>query len=172
MTDQIVREPDRDDRQRQGAETDLTRPLPPEPQLNLGFLLEVPLEGLTDAIFEALAAHGYGDIRRAHQAVFLTVGGEGSRLTDMAAAAKITKQSMQYLVDDLVGLGYAERIPAPADGRSKLVRLTPRGRAATLVARDAITDTERRWAQVLGAADARRLRSLLERLCAELGVAR
>ena len=172
MSDELVRETDTGEAARQAANIDLARPLPPEPRLNVAMLLEVPLGAATDAIFEALGAHGHGEIRRAHQAVFSTVAGEGSRLTDMAAAAKITKQSMQYLVDDLVRLGYAERIPDPGDARAKLVRLTRRGRAATLVARDAISDTERRWGETLGAAEMRRLRVLLEELCAALGVAR
>jgi DNA-binding MarR family transcriptional regulator len=82
----------------------------------------------------------------------------------MAANALVTKQSMQYLVDDLERLGYAERIPDPTDRRAKLVRLTPRGREAVLVGRAAIADTERRWATALGEQKLRRLRELLEEL--------
>lgn len=171
MADELVREADREGGRGQGPHVDLRRPLPPEPVTNIGTLLEVPFGALTDAIFAALAAAGHGAIRPAHQAVFMTVG-DGSRLTDMAARAKLTKQSMQYLVDDLVLLGYAERVADPADARAKLVRLTPRGRAATLVARDAIAETERRWGDLLGAANGRRLRSLLEQLCAQLAAPR
>jgi DNA-binding MarR family transcriptional regulator len=85
---------------------------------------------------------GLADIRSAHGAVFEHVRGEGSRLTELAASARLTNQSVQYLVDDLERRGDAERIPDPADRRAKLVRLSPCGRAAVLVARDAIADVD------------------------------
>ena len=96
--------------------------------------------------------------------MFDTVTGEGARLTDMAARALLTKQSMQYLVDDLERLGYAERFPDPADRRAKLVRLTPRGRAAVVVARQAIWAVEAEWAELLGPGEMASLRRLLEDL--------
>lgn len=53
----------------------------------------------------------------------------GTRLTDLAARAKITKQSAQQLVDELVEEGYMRRRPDPEDGRAKLIVLTRKGRA-------------------------------------------
>lgn len=143
---------------------DLSQPLPPEPALNVGWLVELPLNAVEDAIQRRLAARGFGDIRTAHGKVFTYVQSEGSRLTDLARRANMTKQSMQYLVDELERLGYTERVPAPHDRRAKLVRLTPRGREAVLVGREAIAATERRWAQGLGPHKMAKLRLLLEEL--------
>ena len=50
-------------------------------------------------------------------------------MSELAARAQITKQSMAELVAHLEQYGYVERIPDPADGRAKLVRATIRGRA-------------------------------------------
>ena len=49
-----------------------------------------------------------------HSAVFAQISPEGSRLTDLAAGAGITPQSMGALVDELVELGYVERRAGPA----------------------------------------------------------
>src|SRR5687767_10375103 len=85
------------------------QPLPPEPALNIGWLLGLPMKAIDGPIHERLDEAGFGDIRPPHSRVFETVSGEGSRITDMAEEAALTKQSMQYLVDDLERLGYAER---------------------------------------------------------------
>ena len=55
---------------------------------------------------------------------------------------------------------------AAHDRRAKLVRLTPRGREAVLVAREAIAATEPRWARELGKKRMADLRELLQELCA------
>lgn len=147
----------------------MSKPLPPEPFVNLGFLFEIPTGAIDQAIVEHVAGLGFGDVRSAHRHVFVHVAGEGSRITELARAAKMTKQSMQYLVDDLERLGYAERIADPADRRAKLVRLTPRGRSVVLAGRQAIAETERRWAERLGGRRMLELRRLLEDLVAEIG---
>jgi len=72
------------------------------------------------------------------------------------------------LVNDLERLGYVERVPDPADGRAKLVRLTRRGAQAQSAAREIIAQIERDWARTLGRDDFTALRKLLERLHAAL----
>ena len=56
----------------------------------------------------------------------------GSRLTELAEQAQITKQSAGFLVDQLERAGLVERAPDPADARARLVALhrgrAPRGR--------------------------------------------
>ena len=59
----------------------------------------------------------------------------GSRVTELAQLAQVTKPTVVYLVNDLERLGYVERIPDPADGRAKLVCLTERGVRAQEAAR-------------------------------------
>src|ERR1700747_2154635 len=70
---------------------------------------------------------GFGDIRPAHTAVFQHIEADGSRLTDLAERAQITKQSMGYLVDYLADRGYLEPRPDTGDGRAALICLTDRG---------------------------------------------
>src|SRR5262245_64629691 len=89
----------------------------------------LPLPGLLDAasaaLFvefrEQLVESGYGDIRPTHGCVFRFVQEDGLRLTDLAALAGMTKQSIGEIVDDLASRGYVERFPDPADRRAKLI---------------------------------------------------
>ncbi len=80
-------------------------------------------------------------MRPAHSQVFIHIDAEGTRLTTLAARAAMTPQAMAELVDDLVELGYAERIPDRDDRRAKLIVLTPAGWAAVQDAFDALIDT-------------------------------
>src|SRR5260221_11016568 len=100
----------------------------PEDRRMIGALLRIPREAALRQVLAGLAAAGFGDVRPAHFTVFQHMPPEGIRLTALADAALMTKQSMGYLVDDLEALGYVERVPDADDRRAKVVRLTTRGR--------------------------------------------
>ena len=55
-------------------------------------------------LYEGLRAAGYGDVRPAHYAVFRYLEKGGSRVTELAEAAGMTKQSMGELVAYLEAL--------------------------------------------------------------------
>lgn len=134
----------------------------------------VPLAGLLDVVSEVLITefeceleeHGYGDIRPTHGCVFRFVRDEGMRLTDLAANAGMTKQSTGEVVDGLVELGYAERIPDPEDRRAKLIRLTERGAEAQRCGTDLFAQLEERWKERFGAERMDQLREMLEEIVA------
>ena|SRR5437764_1433275 len=108
-----------------------------------------------------LGEAGYSDIRQTHGCVFGNIAPEGTRLTDLADRAGMTKQAVGEVVTDLEGLGYAERVPDPSDGRAKIIRLTPRGREAQRFGYDTIAAIERDWAERYGAERVAALKSLL-----------
>jgi DNA-binding MarR family transcriptional regulator len=136
--------------------------------------LWIPLPGLLDIASQALFAEfrteleqsEFGDIRPTHGCVFRFVGGEGLRLTDLAERAKLTKQSVGEIVDDLVERGYAQRIPDPDDKRAKLICLTARGEAAQAHGRKLFAKVEQRWAERYGAERIAALREMLEEVAA------
>ena len=72
-----------------------------EERPNLGKLLARPYLALSAALDERLSAAGYGDVRAAHGVVFAVIDAEGSRVTDLAARAGMTKQAMAELVAHL-----------------------------------------------------------------------
>lgn len=103
-------------------------------------------------------------IRPSHSAVFAQLKPTGSRLTELAAGANMTPQSMGELVDELEGLGYVRRRPDPSDRRAKLITLTPKGRKVLAAGEQTIEGIEERLEQVLGTADTARLRDTLWRI--------
>lgn len=94
---------------------------------------------------------GYSDIREAHMQVFGNIDWTGTRLTDLAARASMTRPSMVELVDELERTGYLERRPDPTDGRAKLICLTRTGRRAVAQALRAVREIERGYADEVGA---------------------
>jgi DNA-binding MarR family transcriptional regulator len=134
----------------------------------IGALLRIPREAALRQVVAGLEAAGYGDVCPAHFTVFQHLSPQGMRLTDLAEAALLTKQSMGYLVDDLEGLGYVQRIPEPGDRRAKLVRLTSRGRQVDDTVRAVIRQLEAEWAARLGEGDYAQLTRLLRALIAML----
>jgi DNA-binding MarR family transcriptional regulator len=132
----------------------------------------IPLPGLLDIASDALFAEfrveleqsEFGDIRPTHGCVFRFVQGQGLRLTEIAERAKLTKQSVGEIVDDLVERGYAQRIPDPNDRRAKLICLTERGETAQAHGRKLFAKVEKRWAERYGAERIAALRELLEEI--------
>jgi DNA-binding MarR family transcriptional regulator len=116
-----------------------------------------------------LAESSYSDIQPAHAAVIqpLWQRPEGARLTTLARTARITKQSMGALVDNLEHSGYVERVDDPEDGRAWRVRLTARGRNFARDARAFAREVETRAAKRIGARRMEDLRSTLEMLVSE-----
>ena len=139
-------------------------PLPPETLLSL---LDAATESVLAEFRRDLEEAGYADIRPTHGCVFRFVRDDGMRLTELAGLAGMTKQSVGELVDDLVDLGYVERIPDPEDRRAKLICLTDRGIEAQKVGFGLLAGVEDRWAERFGATRMKQLRKLLEEAVSE-----
>lgn len=120
-------------------------------RLHIGQLL-VQLTRVTQTeLFERLVAAGLEDARVPHTHVTAYIKAEGSRLTDLAAQARMTLPAMAELVDDLQRLGIVERRPDPSDGRAKLICLTDAGWDAMRTAQGILADLEREYAELVGA---------------------
>jgi DNA-binding MarR family transcriptional regulator len=133
------------------ADIDLTR-----------LLLEAQ-RALGSEFAEQLVERGYEDARPGHGAILMTIDRRsGTRLTELARRARITKQGMMLLVDELESRGYLRRIPDPDDARAKIVRLTARGRRYVAEARRIAAGMETRIRRDLGQRDYATFRSALE----------
>jgi len=135
-------------------ETDDRIPLPP--------LLENAREAGFEELHRRLAERGYADIRHAHGCVFRWVEPEGTRLTELAELAGHSKQAVGEFVCDLEARGYVERVPDPADGRAKIIRLTERGAEAKATALEIFAEIEAEWAERIGPERVEALREALE----------
>ena len=130
-------------------------------------LLNAAFDEFRAELSKRVQAAGYADIRPGHGCVFGTIDPEGSRLTDLAERANMTKQSVGEAASDLEARGYVERVPDPEDGRAKIIRLTDRGREAQAIGRGLIDDLEREWAERYGDERVAALREALEAITAE-----
>lgn len=139
------------------------RALPPGAP-NTGTLLLAAYRAFEKDLFAAFRDAGHEALRPKHGAVLANVGPEGTRLTDLAAAAGMAKPSMKELVDELVELGYVARRTDPKDGRARTIALTPEGIALAKLARRTIERIEKRYAAQLGPRRYAALRSALTKL--------
>lgn len=121
------------------------------PGYELPLLLFAGFRSLIDQLHAELARQGHPDSRPAHGFVLQAIGLDGATASELGRRLGVSKQAAGKTVDRLVGLGYVTRSGDDADGRRKLVRLTPRG--LDLLARSAVIFDELRatWATALGA---------------------
>jgi DNA-binding MarR family transcriptional regulator len=129
--------------------------------MQMGLLLKLPYLELERYTSRRLAELGYGEVRPAHYAVFQVLKPEGSRLTELAERAGMTKQSMGYLVDHLEENGYLQRVPDPADQRAQIIRITPRAKQFDEAVETVIDELHATWAGGMGKAKFKQLRDLL-----------
>ena len=130
-------------------------------------LLGLGFDAFTAELNGRIHATEFSDLRAGHGCVFGNIDPEsGSRLTELAERALMTKQSVGEVVTDLVQRGYVERVADPSDGRAKIIRLTERGREAYVLGRQLIDDIERDWAERYGEDRISALREALEAVVA------
>ena len=132
--------------------------------MNTGLLLFLPYRAMEQRVLSAVTGAGFADVTLAQARVFQRIAPGGSRLTDLAEQAQITKQSAGFLVDQLERAGYVERVPDPTDARARLVRIAARGEAVLPVAAAAVAAVESEWAEHVGPRRMRELRDTLGRL--------
>jgi DNA-binding MarR family transcriptional regulator len=140
----------------------------PGDRLHFGQLLAQLTRVFQTTLFERLVAAGLEEARVPHTHVTAYIRAEGSRLTELAAMARMTLPAMAELVDDLERLGIVERRPDTSDGRAKLICLTDAGWEAMRTARGVIAGIEAECATLIGErrfeATARSLDQLLRAL--------
>jgi DNA-binding MarR family transcriptional regulator len=125
-----------------------------EDEPNIGLLCFIVYRAMEARVLADLAAAGFGDTTAAQGRVFARIDPDGTRLTDLAERALITKQTAGFLVDQLERAGYVRRVPDPRDARARLVQIAERGRAAV----------EAEWTAYLGEQATTQLRHALARL--------
>jgi DNA-binding MarR family transcriptional regulator len=135
-----------------------------EPAINFGVLLFIPYRHMENRIMQAVRDAGFDDLTLAQARVFQRIAPVGSRLTDLAEQAQMTKQSVAGLVDELERMRYVRRVPDPDDRRARLIQIDKRGRQAARAAQVAHDQIQAEWRSHLGARRFTHLRETLEDL--------
>jgi len=131
-------------------------------------------QGLLRLLLEAFRAvdgrvgealdRGAAGLSPGHASALIIIDRGGTRLTDLAGRAGITKQAMMQVVDDLESGGYVRRQPDARDARAKVVRLTAKGVRERAEARRVISSVEARARRQLGTRRFDALREALQAL--------
>lgn len=119
-------------------------------RLHIGQLLVHLTRQFQTELYARLIEAGIEGARVPHTHVTAYIKAEGSRLTDLATQARMTRPAMAELVDDLQRLGIVERKPDPSDRRAKLICLTEQGWAAMRTGHQIIAGLESEYAQQIG----------------------
>lgn len=104
--------------------------------------VEVPLA------LSNLAARQQVSAAHIHITRHLALG--GSRLTDLAQSAGMSKQAMGDLVDQCTAWGLVTRKADPLDARARLVQFTPTGLAWLQAFADAVVQAESEFSSAVG----------------------
>ena len=134
----------------------------------IGLLLRLLYQHYSEDIQAAHREAGFGDIRAPHANVFPFVPPEGISVSELAALARVRKQTMAQAVGELEGMGYVERRPNPRDRRSRLVFLTERGESVKPVTHATAARVEEHWARLTSPEELEALRASLLHLLTEL----
>jgi DNA-binding MarR family transcriptional regulator len=118
----------------------------------VGALLRRPAVLWRHEVMSSLRDAGFDDVLPAHLGVFQYPGPDGLRPGVLAVRTKASKQAMNHLLHQLECGGYIRRESHPDDRRTRVVRLTERGRAAAQVIHETTARLDRQWAEALGEA--------------------
>ena len=121
---------------------------------NLGYLLAKASQRWNELLYAEFVRAGFPEVRPAYGSVLLPLFEEdGLRMGELAARARLSKQTMTTLVRLMERNGLVGRERDPADGRAYLVSLTDRSRAFRAVAERVLPRLDGRVADRLSATD-------------------
>ena len=118
---------------------------------NLGFLLAKASQRWNELLQEAFAREGFREVCASYGSVLLPLFEEdGLRIGEVAARARLSKQTMTTMVRLAERDGLVERRPDPSDGRATRVHLTTRGHRFKPVAERVLAELDEMARAALG----------------------
>jgi DNA-binding MarR family transcriptional regulator len=134
--------------------------------LMIGALVAIIDQEIRRRVTAALHAAGFLDYRSTYRDIFRWTRAEGSRITELAELAQITRQSMSELVAEVERRGYVERAPDPTDRRAVLIRRTERGWQVNAISRQAVAEAQAEWETQIGAPEYAQMQAALRHIVA------
>jgi len=132
---------------------------------DLGYLLAKASQHWNELLGDAFRAQGHREVRPSYGSVLVPLFEEdGLRMSELAASARLAKQTMTTMVRHVERAGLVERRADPSDARATRVFLTARGRRFQPVAEHELAQLEARVVARLGERRAAALRASLTQL--------
>ena len=111
---------------------------------NAGFELAKASQRWNELLYEEFRRRGFGEVRPSYGSVLLPLFEEdGLRMGELAARARLSKQTMTTLIRLMERARLVTREPDPVDGRASLIRLSERAREFGPVAAEIVAELER-----------------------------
>lgn len=118
---------------------------------NIGRLLNMAVNRFEKRVLELMAEAGYGEFTLSQMSITRNLDVGGTRATEIAKRADITKQSAGELIGQLEEIGLIERTADPLDKRARIVHFTAAGLAWLECFEIAIKQAESEMRKELGA---------------------
>lgn len=120
------------------------------------------LTALDDRYVEMRKGTRYESVRQFDSRVFVAATREGLTESEIARAFLVSRQAVHAAVERLMKFELVERQAIPGNRRDKRIVLTERGKHASLMAAQQISDIEAECAAVIGAENFKTFRRQLE----------
>lgn len=136
---------------------------------NIGRLLNNAIRRFEARVLVVMSEKGHSETRIAHVSLTRNLDIDGTRLTELARRAEMSKQAMGELVEQCAQMGLVERTDDPSDRRARLVTFTPAGIVWLEAFRDAVDLAENEMREELGNVVMDGVLAGLSRYAAEFG---
>jgi DNA-binding MarR family transcriptional regulator len=136
---------------------------------HLGWLLGRADLLFAESVTREMHERGFAGIRLVHIALIRNVDENGTRISEIARRAGMTKQATGQLVAEFVELGYIRLVADPSDGRAKIARYTAKGKRLLVAIVASIERTEDAVSASIGAQHLTRLKAALRIMLAAGG---
>jgi DNA-binding MarR family transcriptional regulator len=117
---------------------------------NIGRLLNNAVRRFEARVLVLMSEKGHAETRISHVSLTRNLDIDGTRLTELARRAGMSKQAMGELVDQCAALGLVDRVDDPDDRRARLVVFTAAGLAWLEAFRTAVDLAEAEMRTELG----------------------
>jgi DNA-binding MarR family transcriptional regulator len=118
---------------------------------NAGFELAKASQRWNELLYEEFRRRGFGEVRPSYGSVLLPLFEEdGLRMGELAARARVSKQTMTTLIRLMERARLVTREPDPVDRRASLIRLSGRALEFAPVAGEIVAELEQTIAAQLG----------------------
>jgi DNA-binding MarR family transcriptional regulator len=111
------------------------------------------LEAVSRRLHSELRAHvndDFPELRGSHRRILQMIPGQGIRITDLAAMAQMTKQSLGEFADWLERSGFVRSQRDDTDRRVRRIFRTDLGDKAAAATQRAVASIEAQWRQEIG----------------------
>jgi DNA-binding MarR family transcriptional regulator len=118
---------------------------------NIGRLLNNAVSRFESRVLECMSRSGHPEARISHISLTRNLDRDGTRVSELARRAGMTKQAMGELVNQCEALNLVVISVDPSDKRARVVRFTPQGLRWLEAFRRAVDRAEREMRDEVGA---------------------